>query len=532
MYLFIAVFCVFMIYCLLPLSSREFHIEIDQEMQANKETFLEEQLPAPVAGHRRPPNVIVILADDLGKTDISLYGSPFVHTPHIDALGEEGVVFSEAYCTSPICAPSRASLLTGRYQQRFGFELQPHDRYPRNRMERAVYRLLLRNENWEVSDAKRFPRRKDIAQQGLPNSEITLAELLGERGYKTAIVGKWHLGVEEPFIPTTRGFDYQYGFYEAFSLYAPVDQPGIVNHRHDHFANRYIWKMGREGPSAIRRNHVVIEESNYLTSRIADEASSFIQKNREKPFFLYVPFNAPHTPFQVPEAYFKQFSHVSDHNKRVYYAMIQALDDSVGVISRTVHELGLDKQTLIFFASDNGGATYTGATENAPLKGGKFSNFEGGLNIPLMMKWKGVVEPGIVYHHAVSLMDIFVTSVSAAEVHLPEDRVYDGVDLLPYVNGSIDGPVHDALVWRSVYNHAIRTDRWKLILNEREGYMELYDLQADKSEMWNRLEERHETVEELRRELNRIEGEFLSPLWPRVMDYHFIIDGVDYIFAI
>ena len=531
-YFFIAIFCVFMIYCLLPLSSRKFIIQIDEEMRSYKENFLEAQLNTPAAGLEQLPNVIVILADDLGKTDISLYGSPHVHTPHIDALGEEGVVFSEAYCTSPICAPSRASLLTGRYQQRFGFELQPHDRYPRNRLEVAAYRMLLRNENWEVSDTPRFPRKEDIVRQGLPPSEISLGELLKERGYATGIVGKWHLGVEKPFIPNNRGFDYQYGFYEAFSLYAPVDEPDIVNHRHDHFANRYIWKKGREGPSAIRRNHTVIEEHDYLTTKIADEAVSFIQRNHGNSFFLYVPFSAPHTPFQVPEAYFEQFSHVSDRNKRVYYAMIQALDDAVGVISRTVHELGLDEHTLIFFASDNGGATYTGATDNAPLKGGKFSNFEGGLNIPFMMRWNGVVEPGTVYQNPVSLMDIFVTSVLAAGGALPEDRVYDGADLLPYVTGLVEGPVHDTLVWRSVYNHAIRSGKWKLILNEREGHMELYDLQTDKSETQNQLEEQSEIIEELLHELNRKEREFMNPLWPRVMDYHFIIDGVDYVFAI
>jgi arylsulfatase A-like enzyme len=527
-----ALFCIFMIYCLLPLSSREFAIQVDLVKRTYKEDFLETQRKNAYAGNERPPNVIVILADDLGKTDISLYGSPHVHTPHIDALGNGGVAFSEAYCTSPICAPSRASLLTGRYQQRFGFELQPHDRYPKNRMERAVYRILLRNENWVVSDAKRFPGKRDIEQQGLPVSEVTLAELLKARGYKTGITGKWHLGVEDPFIPNNRGFQYQYGFYEAFSLYAPVDKPGIVNHRHDHFANRYIWKTGRSGASAIRRNHVVVDEQDYLTTKIAEEACSFIRKNRDNPFFLYVPFSAPHTPFQITGAYYERFAHVSDHNKRVYYGMIQALDDAVGKISGTVRELELDERTLVFFASDNGGATYTGATDNAPLKGGKFSNFEGGLNVPFMMRWEGVIEPGIVYEYPVSLMDVFVTSVHAAGATLPGDRIYDGVNLLPHVKGDLQDPPHDALVWRSLYNHAIRDERWKLILNDREGQMELYDLQVDKVESQNRMDEGSETIEKLREQLERVENEFMNPLWPRVMDYHYMIDGAAYVFAI
>ena len=208
-YSLLVVFCGCMVYFLLPLSSKEFHIQFDEKLLAYKESFLENQLENVTVGQELLPNVIIFLADDLGKTDISLYGSSHVHTPHIDALGKEGVVFTEAYCTSPICAPSRASLLTGRYQQRFGFELQPHDRYPRNRLERLVYRILLRNENWEVSDARRFPEKRDIALQGLPSSEVTLGELLQSRGYVTGIMGKWHLGVEEPFIPNNRGFDYQ-----------------------------------------------------------------------------------------------------------------------------------------------------------------------------------------------------------------------------------------------------------------------------------------------------------------------------------
>ena len=533
-YLFL-ILCIPFAYLLLPLSSKDFSITVDQEMLKRKKEFLSNLRDA-AAGEEvedcKPPNILIILADDLGKTDISMYGGPYVKTPHIDAMGEEGVRFTEAYCTAPICAPSRAGLLTGRYQHRFGFELQPHDRYPKNRMERIIYRLILLGENWVVSDASSFPRQRDIERQGLPPSEITLGELLQSMGYVTGIIGKWHLGTEEPFVPNNRGFDYQYGFYEAFSLYAAIDDPDIVNHRHDHFANRHIWRTGRTGASAIRRNHQVIDEDEYLTTAIAREAVQFIREHSDVPFFLYVPFSAPHTPFQVTREYFDMFSHVQDRNKRVYYAMIKALDDAVGMILEAVQEQGLDEHTLIFFASDNGGATYTGATENAPLKGGKFSYFEGGLNVPFMMRWKGNIDPGIIYDNPVSLMDIFMTSVIAASGYLPDDRVYDGIDLIPFLKGTREGSPHETLLWRADYNRAIRQGAWKCIIDAHEGAAELYNLELDKVEFMNQSDINTEIIKELEDALRRWENGLMPPLWPKVMDYRFTIEGVDYFFAI
>jgi arylsulfatase A-like enzyme len=520
-------------YLLLPLSSRDFSITVDQDMLSRKKdflTFLRNRAAGEEPADRRPPNILIILADDLGKTDISAYGSPFVETPHIDALGEEGVRFNEAYCTAPICAPSRASLLTGRYQQRFGFELQPHDRYPKNRLERALYRFLLRKENWVVSDAASFPRQDDIKRQGLPPTEITLGELFRSMGYATGIVGKWHLGTEESFDPNNRGFDYQFGFYEAFSLYADIDDPDIVNFRHDHFANRHIWKKGRTGSSAIRRNGEVIQQDGYLTTVIAEESVRFIREHHASPFLLYVPFSAPHTPFQVTREYHDLYSHVQDPNKRVYYAMIRALDDAVGAIMESLREQCIDEETLVFFASDNGGATYTGATDNGPLKGGKFSYFEGGLNVPFMMRWKGHVQSGREYSNPVSLMDIFTTAVSAASGVLPADRVYDGVDLLPFVAGEKAGSPHESLLWRADFNRAVRRGAWKLIVDSREGTAELYNLEYDKGELFGTVDS--EMIPELQGVLRLWEEELMPPLWPKIMDYRFTIDGVDYFFAI
>ena len=535
-----------LLYLLFPLSSREFRIDIDDKKLRYKKHFLEQaglrrdDPPDPVQKDGVPPsgvppsgakpNIVLLLADDLGKTDISLYGNQVMETPHIDAIGRGGVTFTEAYCTASICAPSRASLLTGRYAQRFGFELQPHDHYPRNRLETLLYRYLLRHELWEVSENKRYPRPQDIRRQGLPASEITLAELLRADGYRTGILGKWHLGYEEPFRPHNHGFEIQYGFYEAFSLYAPIDDPDIVNQRHNHFANRHIWSRGRDGSCAIRRNDEIIDEKEYLTTRLAEEAVQFLRQHREEPFFLYVPFSAPHTPFQATRKHFDQLTHIEDQNQRVYYAMIKALDEAVGTITGEIRRLGLEEETIIVFASDNGGATYTGATQNAPLKGGKFSDFEGGLNIPFMLRWKDRITP-TEYLHPVSLMDIFTTIAGAAGLPLPSDRVYDGIDLLPHLDER-KGQPQRALFWRSDYNKAIRSGDWKLILNERDDRTLLYNLNRDKTEGRNRAGTEQAIRNRLQTELENWEKALKAPLWPKVMHYRFMINGVRYSFAI
>lgn len=539
-----------LVYLLLPLSSGDYRIVFDRRLTAYKEEHLQKlreksvvdvpdsQMSGSVGSVAEedepaaPTNILLIVADDLGKTDISLYGGPHVHTPNIDTIGEEGVVFTEAYCTSPICSPSRAGMLTGRYQQRYGFEVQPQNRYPKNRLEYLVYKLFIDTGDWVLVEPPQVPKKKDVAKQGLPPSEITLGELLSAVGYSTGLVGKWHLGFNDQFIPNNRGFDYQYGFYEAFSLYAPVDHPDIVNYRHDYFANKHIWSQERNGSCAIRRNHTVIREDEYLTTRIAEEAVSYMEEKRENPFFLFVSFSAPHTPFQAPREYYSMFSHVEDKNKRVYYAMIKALDDGVGMIMEKLKELDLEEETLVLFASDNGGATYTGATDNAPLKGGKFTNFEGGINIPFMMRWKGVIPSGTVFNTPVSLLDVFTTAAAAAEAPLPTDRPYDGVDLIPFCTGEKTGPPHPALYWRAAYNKAVRSGTWKLIIDEQADRTILYDIESDKTEQHNLAEQYPSVVEELKSRLSTWERPLPGPLWPRVMDYRFEIDGQEFLFAL
>lgn len=492
--------------------------------------FLAEAAPAAPPGR---PNVVVILADDLGKTDISLYGGTHVPTPRIDAIGREGVTFAEGYITSPICSPSRAALLTGRYQQRFGHEYQPHDRYPRNELEYWVYQQFLDSRDWQLTRDKSFPRIEDIAAQGLAQEEFTLAELLRKHGYATGIVGKWHLGNEEHCWPNRRGFDHQFGFYEAYSLYHPdTSHPDIVNQRHDDFSDPYIWKGARKGNCALRCNHAVVEDSVYLTQRLADEACKFIAGHRDRPFFLYLPFSAPHTPFQALRKYYDRFPHVADRNKRVYYAMIASLDDAVGQVMDTLAALGLDENTMVWFLSDNGGATYTRATDNFPLKGGKFTNFEGGLNVPFMLRWKGHLPAGAQYAQPVVSMDIFQTTAEVAGVALPQDRKYDGRNLLPYLAGDSAGVPHEALFWRSNYTWAVRQGQWKLIVDGLGGQKVLYNLALDKVERHNLYAAAPDIVRMLEAAYQGWESEMISPRWQRVMEFRYQTEDGDFYFPL
>lgn len=532
-YIFIPLFGLAAGLLLLPacsLMSDNWEIRTDAAKVDFHAAFLAEQ-PAPPKPGR--PNVVVILADDLGKMDISLYGGQHQQTPHIDAIGKNGVTFTEGYITSPICSPSRAGMLTGRYQQRFGYEYQPHDRYPRNELEYFFYQHFFDSRSWNLTKDKTFPTLEAILQQGLPMSEFTLAELLQKHGYETGVIGKWHLGVEEHSQPNKRGFGYQYGFYEAYSLYHPdLNDSNIINQRHDDFSDKHIWNGARKGNCALRCNNVVIEDSVYLTQRLADEAVRYIDLHQDSPFFLYVPFSAPHTPFQVTREYYDRFPNEPDRNKRVYYGMIAALDDAVGQIMAALKEKGLEENTMVWFLSDNGGATYTRATDNHPLKGGKFTNFEGGLNVPFMLQWTGKIPAGMQYVQPVISMDIFQTTAALAGLQLPGDRPFDGVNLLPHILHPTQDPPHKALFWRSNYTWAVRQGPWKLIVDELSGNRVLYNLDLDKVEHDNLYARSPDIVKMLETAYGVWEAEMISPLWQRVMEYRFETEDGDFFFPL
>ncbi len=501
--------------------SDKFKIYFDEKLIEGKRKFLTEKV-VDFSKYTRP-NIVIILADDLGQTDISLYGNKLVSTPNIDAIGKQGATFTEGYISSPVCSPSRAGLLTGRYQQRFGHEFQPNHRYLKNMIEYFGFKIMPRFKPLSPIKSKEVPEVEERLRQGLPPSEITLAELLKKYDYTTGIVGKWHLGAADFALPCTRGFDYQYGFYEAFTMYAPVTSPTIVNNpvRSDYMdVHQWHTAAGRKGNCAILRNCCErVEEDNYLTDVLTNEAIAFIDRSKTKPFFLYLPYNAPHSPLQVTKDYYEQFKHIKDPAKRTYAAMIKKLDDDVGRLMNHLKKNGLEENTLVFFLSDNGGAVYNGTTDNAPFRGGKLTNFEGGIRVPFLMKWGSHIQPNTVIHNPVISFDVFATVASVIGLELPTDRKFDGINLLQYTSGQNKVAEQRTLYWRSEFNKAIRKGEWKMMLNEFDGNNFLYQITTDSTEHVNLFYQNPETVKLLTDELNKWENEMIAPLWPRVVNY-------------
>lgn len=507
-----------------------FRIEFDELTIKEKNKYLD-RLHNYVYEIERP-NILLILVDDLGRDDISMYSEQGIATPNLERLARSGVTFTDAYCTSSVCSPSRAGMLTGRYQQRFGFERQPMNRYPHGKMEYFLVDHFINTKPMRLLNPMASPSREEIEKQGIPPGELLLSEILNAAGYKTGIFGKWHLGFNEPFLPNNRGFDQQYGFYEAFSYYALPGDKDIINYRHDYFANRHIWRQKRKGTCAIRLNDSIIVEEEYLTFSIARQTIEFIEQHDKQHFFAYAAFNAPHTPFQVPVEYYNRFAGIKDENRRVYAGMIAALDDAIGMIIDKLEQQGKLENTLILFASDNGGATYTGATDNGSLNAGKMTQFDGGVVVPAIISWKEVLPEGIKYERPVSLMDFFSTVLASAGISVPSDRIIDGIDMVPYLKGSIKEDPHRALYWRTDFNKAIRYGQWKMIWNTRDGKIWLYNLESDRGERNNLAEKYPDMVSKLKEEIEKWESGLKDPAWPGVMEMMFNINGEETWWAI
>jgi len=388
------------------------------------------------------PNIVLIVSDDQGYADVSYHAHPKeVSTPSVDRLAREGVRFTNGYASGWVCAPTRAGLMTGRYQQRFGF--------------------------YTAGDSR----------IGLPLTEITLADLLKEAGYATGVFGKWHLGIEPEYHPLKRGFDEFYGF--------------LGHGAHDYFDLR----IG-EPYNAIYRNDTMIDDSGYLTDNLAREAVSFIERHQTEPFFLYLPFNAVHWPLQAPEADINRFN-TGDKNRDIYLAMLVRMDVAVGRVLDALKRTGVDDNTLIFFFSDNGGARKNFA-DNGILRDFKQSVYEGGIRVPFLVCWPGKLPKGDVCDEPVICMDIMPTICSAVGIDLPGDRVYDGKDMMAVLRGETTEPLHTALFWDGGSTQwGVRAGKWKLLTN-RDGDVELYDLDADISETNNLAETHPEVVQRLR----------------------------------
>lgn len=432
------------------------------------------------------PNFVILLADDLGYCGTELYDCDEIPTPNIRRIAENGVTFTDGYVTAGTCSPSRAGLLTGRYQQRFGFEFNT-----------GPARLTFEE------------------KRGLPEGERTIADVLGEAGYATGLVGKWHQGNTEGFHPTERGFNEFFGFLPGARAYfdKSTDSTGAISRRvaSDHPQARLQNIERISDLNALYRGRERISEAEYLTDAFAREAVSFIERHRDDPFFLYVAFNAPHTPIEATEEYVERFSHIADPHRRIYAAMVSSLDDAVGRILDKLEQAGLAEDTLVVFLSDNGCAVYTQACTNDPLRLGKLFLFEGGTRVPFAMQYPRGISGGQVYRHPVSSLDIFPTLAALGGGLLPMDRETDGRDLMPFLSGE-ESPPHDALFWRNGENKAVRQGNWKLFWNERHAW--LFDLSKDIGEVTNLAGEHPQKVKALQELYKDWETGTVDPLWP------------------
>jgi arylsulfatase A-like enzyme len=470
------------------------------------------------APNERPPNIVVILADDLGWNDLSFAGGGLgggqVKTPRIDSLAAEGVRFTNGYAANATCAPSRAAILTGRYPTRSGYEFTPAGVpfmrgiawFNRNEEPPPIY-------HEELEDT--YPPRES---QGLPPSEITLAELLRERGYHTLHFGKWHLGEDAPFRPEAQGFDESLGFYSGASMYLPEDDAAVVNSKQDFDPiDQFLWA---NLPFMVRYNGSgPFAPSGYMTDYLADEAARAIEANRNRPFFMYLAFNAPHTPLQALRSDYDALPGVTNHTERVYGAMMLALDRAVGRVLDALAANGLAENTLVLFTSDNGGANYVGLPDlNKPYRGWKMTFFEGGVHMPFFAKWPRVLPRGATNAAPVAHFDVFATAAAAAGAPLPSDRVIDGVDLVPFATGARAGVPHEALFWRSGHYRVVRAGDWKLQRSERPPKVWLFDLAHDPTEQHDLSQAEPARVAELTALLDAHDATQSPPLWPSLVE--------------
>jgi len=459
---------------------------------------------AALAQQQSKPNILLVGVDDLGYGELGCQGNAEIPTPNIDSLAQNGARFTNGYVSAPVCCPSRAGFMTGRYQTRFGHE---HNAIGLQNLEENI---------------------------GLPLSEETLADLLKAQGYRTGLVGKWHLGASKPRQPMNRGFDEFYGFLNEGHFYVPPPYPGVLSwfrvsslpdpsetrlRRGNYIFSTHMGNGGTEPPydleNPIRRGWDPIEEATYLTDALAREAVSFIDRNAEEPFFLYLAYNVPHSPLQATIEYMNRMGSISDVQRQIFAGMIANLDDSFGHVLDSLRRNEIEDNTLIIFFSDNGGPTRELTSSNAPLRGGKGQLYEGGIRIPFLVQWKGKLPGGEVYDHPVIALDTVPTALAAAGAPIPGNL--DGVDLAPYLTGENSGAPHETLFWRYGPRTALRSGNWKVVRNGGRGNedapFELYDLAGDISEENDLSAERPEILRRLEAELGRINSQMVDPLW-------------------
>ena len=420
------------------------------------------------------PNIVVIISDDQGYADVGFHGSKEIFTPNIDRIASNGVVFSQGYVSYAVCSPSRAGLITGKYQNRFG--------YTRN--------ILL--------------APKD-SLMGLPLSEQTLPDVLNNVDYKTKAIGKWHLGAHESLIPEKRGFDEFFGFIIGGHRYFPQDLTlnDLTEARRQ--MDGYITRIYDNGKR--------IDTKKYLTEELSDNAVKFIEDNSDEPFFLYLSYNAPHTPLQATERDLERNRHIEIEKRRTYAAMVSSMDDGIGLILDKLEEKKISENTIVIFFSDNGGVEWYNFSDNGVLRGIKGDFFEGGIRVPFTMQWPKKIKPGIIYDKPIIALDVFATVASAASAEKYIKNDIDGVDLLPYINGEKSGIPHEYLYWQNPDKDidVVRDERYKYLRIKGDEY--IFDLKNDISEKTNIIDSSKPIFDRLKSQFKEWEKDMIDPVF-------------------
>lgn len=421
----------------------------------------------------RQPNIVLILADDLGYSDLGFNGCDDIPTPNLDVLAASGVRFDQGYVSASVCGPSRAGLLTGRYQQKFGCgENPPEEGWPDN------------------------PRCPDA---GVPLTEQMLGELLKPAGYRTGIIGKWHMGMAHDLRPNQRQFDYFYGFLNGAHSFIKAEKAWQPNPA--------LWP--------IFKNNEPLDYEGYLTDTFSDEAVGFIEREKDHPFFLYLSYNAPHAPWQSPDNVAHKVAHIDDDYRRTYAGMVVSMDDGIGRVLQALKDNGVLQNTMVVFLSDNG-APKNSAASSDPLRGNKGDTYEGGTRVPFLMSWPGTLEAGTVYEHPISALDLAPTFVTLAGA--PKARNgFDGVDLMPFLKGEKEGRPHENLFFRRDNDYALRVKDWKLAWNDGNpngtSQVELFDLSTDPNETADLSKTYPEKTEQLQQQFDTWDSEMPDNAW-------------------
>ncbi len=462
---------------------------------AENQDVLWQQGPSEKQGRTDQPNIVLILADDMGINDVSTFGGGMIETPNIDKLAAKGALFTNGYAGHANCAPSRAALLTGRDATRTGYDLTPIP----DGMSRIIAAVENNQDNGRPKmsySAEADANNSTYDLRGLPSAEILIPEIIKESGYHTMHIGKWHLGRGPDMMPNAQGFDES--LMMDSGLYLPIDHPDAVNAPTEYSGlDRFIWATMRY--SVNWNGGEIFEPKGYLTDYFTAEAEKAIEANANRPFFLYLAHWGPHNPVQAQRSDYEAVGDIQPHNKRVYAAMLRSIDRSIERVMAKLEEQGIADNTIVILSSDNGGADYVAIDDlNKPYRGWKNTFFEGGIRVPFSVTWPNGIKENTVIDEPVNHLDLMPTIINMANAPLPQDREIDGVDLAPLWQDKAEFVrPKNALFWFTGDYRVVQSKGWKLQQNPKSGQTFLHNLNVDPTEKNNVFETEPQKLAEL-----------------------------------